>query len=261
MQRIACHLPQILVFVKQDILDKHRDSALGVLWLVLQPLAYIIIYSLVFTNLMKVKMMGFEGQAFAYTVYLVSGLLIWLMMANTLGQLSNVFQSKAFIIKKVPTSLSLMPLYIPIAETIIFVVSLFILAVMMLIMGSAIGHNWLWLPLVWLLTMWWVYPLGLLLAMFGSFLPDIRTAVPVILQLLFWLTPIVYLPSILPESIQAMIQLSPFAWATQSLQNIILYAKAPEYSWLLNSFILGFVLMLLARKMQSLLEKDIRDLL
>lgn len=261
MQRFKRHLPQILVFAKQDVLDKHRDSALGVFWLILQPLAYIIIYSVVFTNLMTAKMQGFEGQPFAYTVYLVSGLLIWLMMSNSLAQLVGVYQSKAFIIKKVPTSLSFMPLYIPLAESIIFILSMTVFALILIFMDVAFSWAWLWLPVVWLLALIWVYPLGLILAMLGSFLPDIRTATPVALQLLFWLTPIVYLPSILPESVMAVIKLNPFAWSTQSLQNIILYQNAPQMQWLIQSALLGIFLAFIARKLQNMLEKDIRDLL
>lgn len=257
---IIRHLPHLLLFARQDLLDRHRDSLLGVFWVFLQPLAYILIYSLVFSGLMKSRLTGFEDQPFAYTQYLISGLLIWMLMTNTIVQLSSIYQTKAHIIRKIPVSLSIMPLYVPLVETVIYLVGMLAFALILVVMGQALTWYWLWLPIVLLLALLIAYPLGLIVGMLGVFLPDLRTATPIALQLLFWLTPIVYLSTILPESVQQIMHYNPFSWATASVQAIVLYHHAPQLNHLVAMSTLSLVLLFGARWLQRRLEKDIRDL-
>jgi lipopolysaccharide transport system permease protein len=253
-------LPHILLFARQDLLDRHRDSLLGIFWVFLQPLAYILIYSLVFSELMKSRLTGFEDQPFAYTQYLISGLLVWMLMSNTISQLSAIYQTKAHIIRKIPVSLSIMPLYVPLVETVIYLFGMLVFALMLILMGQTITWYWLWLPVVLVLVLAVAYPFGLILGMLGVFLPDLRTATPIALQLVFWLTPIVYLAAILPESVQTFVHYNPFSWATESVQAIVLYQRSPQLGHLIALFFLAVVLLLTARWLQNRLEKDIRDL-
>lgn len=254
-------LPQVLLFVQQGLLERYKGSLLGVAWVFIQPLAYILIFSLVFSTLMKARMVGFEDQPLAYTKYLVSGLLIWMFMSNTLVQLSSVYQTKASIIHKLPVSLSIMPIHIVIIEAIVYFLSMIFFALILLVMGENFSWHWLLLPLVLLVSILVVYPLGLIIAMVGVFIPDIRTATPIVMQLLFWLTPIVYLASILPLAVQEWLVFNPFYWMTDSVQRIVLYQQYPQAGLVMISVITAVLLLLIARYLQHKLEKDIRDLI
>lgn len=258
---ITRHLPYILLFARQELLDRHKDSLMGVFWLFLQPLAYILIFSLVFSTLMKARLTGFENQPYAYTIYLVSGLLIWNLMANVLVQLSGVYQAKRALMQKVPVSLSLMPLYVPLTEGVIYALAMLMFALVLGLGGYAFSWHWLLIPIIAFMAMFFAYALGILLAMLSVFLPDIRTATPIVMQLLFWLTPIVYLSSLLPSSLQQWLWFSPFAVITDSLQQIVLYHALPDISRLLWLLALSLLLAGLARWMQKRLERDIRDLI
>lgn len=254
-------LSHVMLFTRQELVDRYRGKLFGVLWLLLQPLAYLVIFSVVFSGLMRAKLTGFEDQPYAYSIYLIAGLLIWTFMSNMLNQLVQVFQTKASLIRKVPMSLSLMPLYIPIAEGVSFWLSLVFFGAFLLFVGHSITLSWLLLPLIWGLIVLMLYGWGLSLALLSVFLPDIRTALPIFLQLLFWLTPIVYLPAVLPEWAQSFVFYNPFAWPVMASQQIVLYHQLPSFNLLLWMTSLAVVGLLSARFLQNKLEKDVRDLL
>jgi lipopolysaccharide transport system permease protein len=250
----------VLLFARQELIDRYRDNLLGVAWLVLQPLIYILIFTLIFSDIMKNRLADFD-QPYAYSIYLVSGLLAWMMVNNTITRLSSVYQDKSTLIKKVPISLSLMPLYIPLAELVVYLIGMLLFAIVLILIGYSFDYYWLWFPVLFLLNGVFAYAIGLFLALLSPFIPDIRTATPVLLQLFFWMTPIIYLPTLIPESFQWLIDINPFAWLVSNLQNIIFFHTSPKLSYLFSLIVLSGALLGLCRWLQIRLERDIRDLI
>ncbi len=253
-------LSLILLFTKQELFDRYRYSLLGRTWLILQPLIYILIFTLVFSSIMKTRLSDFNDD-YAYSIYLVSGLLIWTAASNVIIRLSSVYQDKATLIKKVPINLMVMPLYIPLVEAIIYLISMFLFAIILILVGYEFTWLWLWLPLLLLISLSFAYVVGLLFALLSPFISDIRHAVPVLFQLLFWMTPIIYLPSIIPTSYRWIIDLNPFAGIVHHFQQVIFFKNIPSISTLLITSVISLLLLAMVYKLYTHVEKDIRDLI
>jgi lipopolysaccharide transport system permease protein len=106
-----------------------------------------------------------------------------------------------------------------------------------------------------------VYGLGLILAVVTVFLEDMREVVQVALQLGFWLTPVVYLPEVLPAWAQGWLALNPAAWAVEAFHAALVFGQAPKLSWLVGLWGVGALALGLGGWLMRRTEKAVRDLL
>ncbi|MGT2491392.1 ABC transporter permease [Cupriavidus basilensis] len=137
-------------------------------------------------------------------------MLAWNLFANSLARLSTVFSSKAHLIRKVPVSLGLMPLHVVVVELTIYLISMALYVAYLVLVGHPFSLTWIWLPLVIGLLAMLAYGGGIVLGMLDVFLPDVKNVVAILLQFGFWMTPIVYLPEILPPWARQLLWLNPF---------------------------------------------------
>src|SRR5579862_7964714 len=85
--------------VKREFQSKYRNSILGAAWMIINPLAMILVYTLIFSQVMRAKLPGLNS-AFAYSIYLCAGTLTWGLFAEIIGRGQNVFIENANLIKK-----------------------------------------------------------------------------------------------------------------------------------------------------------------
>src|ERR1035437_9477451 len=89
----------ILGSVKREFQSKYRNSILGAAWTVLNPLAMIVVYTVIFSQIMRTKLPGVDSR-FAYSIYLCAGVLTWGLFAEITSRAQNVFLEHANLIKK-----------------------------------------------------------------------------------------------------------------------------------------------------------------
>ena len=251
---------QPLLFTRQALIDPYRGNALGVTWLYLQPLVMILIYTLVFSRFMGARLSGVTST-YAYSLYLVPGLLLWTAFANTVNGMVGIYQSKAYVIRKLPVNLLVMPLYVPLVEATNLIVAVIIFGVFCHFVGHTPGAAWLLMVPIGAGILLLGYALGLILAGLSPFLPDLRPMTGIVLQLAFWLTPIVYVPDILPGWAAALLRFHPLYWGIHQAQTVVLYGSAANPGQLIALVAIGGGLLVLAAYGVKSLEKDIRDLL
>ncbi|MDR9499702.1 MAG: ABC transporter permease [Hydrogenovibrio sp.] len=249
----------ILHFTKQDLVDRYKGSLLGVLWNIIMPLTMISIFVFVFSEIMGARLANFDDRPYAYGIYLVSGILFWNLFASTSQRISQVFEEKKPLIKKNQIHLITLPIYILLSESVIFFISVLLFVGFLLLIDAPIGWNWGYLIPVYALTLLLGYVIGFSVAVFSVFIKDLKELLKVVLQLWFWLTPIVYVITILPGAATQYLQLNPMYWVVTTSQNVVLYQTQPKWLALLTLLAVftaaAWVLVVLTRK----LEKDIRD--
>ena len=251
-------------FVRQDLIDKHAGSALGALWTLLLPLANILIFTLVFSRIMGARLdaLGMEYLGtYSYSVYLITGLLAWLLFSATLTRITGVFHERAGLITKVNVSLLSLPLYVVVSEGVVYLISMAFFVIFLLAIGFEWTLHWLWLPVLLFIQQLFAYALGLVCALFSVLFPDIRNLVGVGTQLWFWLTPIVYVATILPPEWQTVFQLNPLYHTVQGFRDALILGRSPDWLTLGPVLVLGALLLALAVRLGRRLEKDIRDIL
>ena len=187
--------------VRRDLEARYKGSVLGNLWPLVNQLSQLLIYTYVFSIVLKVKLSlkGLPPNNLTFGLWLFAGLLPWIAFTGGLMPAAGSVVGQPNLVKKVVFPLALLPL-VPILST--FIESSFGLMALIVLVAvtSQTLHTTLGLlPLVWLTQLLLTAGLGYLVAGLTVFLRDIPQTLLVILNLWFYLTPIVYPASAIPE--------------------------------------------------------------
>lgn len=242
--------------IKRDFQSRYQASFLGAAWLVLQPIAMISVYTLIFSELMKAKFSGVSGQ-YAYSIYLCSGVLTWGLFSETLNNLVNVFISNANVLKKINFPKICLPIIVSVSAFLNFLI-IFTLFVIFLILT----HNfpgWIILAIIPVLIIQMIFTVGLgvLLGVVNVFVRDVGQFVIILTQFWFWFTPIVYVRNILPDWSRGLIDLNPMAVFIEAYQKIILFQQQPDWYKLLPVAIIAIIIFMFS---WSLFRKHAADI-
>jgi lipopolysaccharide transport system permease protein len=250
----------IVDFAKRDFTERYSGSVLGFAWSFIYPLINILIYMIIFGNLMGARLPGMTSM-WGYGIYLIAGIVPWTAFANTVTRSSTVFLDKKNIITKIHLDLPTLPLFIVISETITFFVTLSIFLGILFITGISFTPYLAFIPVIYLIQQIFAYALGLLLAMFVVFLRDLREVVTIGFQIWFWFTPIVYVFEILPPLAQKILFWNPALAFISAYHDIFILEKMPSFLYLFLVLIMSILLIAMDYVIFKKLEKDIRDFL
>ena len=260
LSRITLNLPTVIFFVREDLAQRYRADVLGMAWLILQPLVTILLFAIVFSSIMQVRLPDLN-PSFGYTVYLIAGILIWNAFAQSVTRLSGWYRDRANLYQKIPLGLYFPPLSVVVGEGILYSIAMIIFVLGLIFIGHGLSVHWLWLPFVLFILGTITFCIGLSLGLLEVFIPDIRRAVPIALQLGFWLTPIVYTPDILPDWAQPFLVFNPLAHAVGAVQAIVVFNRNPDLGSVFLLIVLAFLSLSLLVLLGARLRKALRDAL
>lgn len=244
---------------RQDLQERFAGSALGAAWVFIWPLVQLFIYIVIFGKLMGARL-GMDHRAFSYGFYIAAGLLSWTYFAASLTRAARSFIDRASIIRKVNVELAVFPAAICLSEMLPFAAGLGLLLLADLLAGWLPSPFWgLMLTGAFYCQTVLAFGLGLLLACAAVFARDVAEATAICLQMAFWFTPIVYLPSILPQWLGQILWINPMCAITGIFQNFFILNGQPDwpgicYAAAASHLALGLGLLALRR-----LRKDILD--
>jgi len=213
--------------VKNDIVSRFARSKFGFLWMIVNPLSQVAIYALILSNVLAAKLPGVTSQ-FSYAIYLTAGLLGWSLFNEIVTRCLSLFVEQANIMKK----MSFPKITLPTIVVWSSLINNFLLFVSMLVIFLLLGHplevGIFWIIPLTVLTVLLGLGVGLILGVLNVFARDVAQVVPIILQMLFWFTPIVYPKSIIPEKFLFWLELNPLVGLVSSYQGVILYGASPD---------------------------------
>ncbi|UST85074.1 ABC transporter permease [Pseudomonas siliginis] len=238
----------ILGSVQREFQARYRNSLFGALWPIFNPLSMIIVYTVIFSQIMRARLPGVD-DSMAYSVYLCAGLLAWGLFSEITLRSQNMFLENANLLKKISFPRICLPVIVLINAGINFAIIISLFLGFLLITGRWPGMALLALiPLI-ALQMMFCAGLGMVLGVLNVFFRDVGQLFGICLQFWFWLTPIVYPVTILPEWVQRLLQLNPLTNLFSSYQNLFLYGQWPVWSSLLPVFITGVVFCLIGLRL------------
>jgi lipopolysaccharide transport system permease protein len=182
-------------FAWRDIRIKYKQTVLGFLWVVLQPLLMMIIFTFLFG-----KALNIPSERIPYPVYVFSGLVLWNLFSAGLTAAANSMISNASIIKKVYFPRLVIPASSILVAMFDFLVALCMFIALLIYYGQPVSWQcvWAW-PLSLLIAISCTLGLGCGLAALNVKYRDFRYVIPFLVQILFFVTPIIYPPAILPS--------------------------------------------------------------
>lgn len=248
----------ILGNVKREFQAKYQNSILGAAWNVLNPLAMITVYTVIFSQVMKAKLPGVD-DTFAYSIYLCSGILTWSLFAEIISRGQNVFLEQANLIKKISFPRICLPAIVITNALVNFLIVFSIFTFFLVITGEFPGIVYISvIPLIFVLVILAI-GLGITLGVMNVFFRDVGMLFSIVLQFWFWLTPIVYSPAILPLQFQNIVKLNPMLSVISSFQKIFVQHQWPHWPDLLYPLLLGTLLCMLGMRLFNKHSGDMVD--
>jgi lipopolysaccharide transport system permease protein len=247
-------------FAKRDFKERYVGTGLGQFWYILSPLIMIFIYTVIFSDFMKMKL-SIIDSAYAYSIYLVPGLLAWTSFSVLISRLNLSFFEKANLIKKIPVPMFVFQLSMFITETFLFFLSFLMALIFLLLINHQITFIFLWLIPIMFLQMIFAFSLGVVLSLFTTFFKDLKEAIPIVLQLWFWMTPIIYMREMIENKYPFLLTYNPFFYFVSIYQDIFLYSKAPSLNNIVIIVVISFGSLFLARYLYKKMISTIKDII
>jgi len=231
----------ILGSVKREFQLKYRNSLLGAAWTVLGPLAMIVVYTVIFAQVMSARLPGVDS-AFAYGIYLCAGILTWGLFAEIVGRSQNIFIDNANLLKKLSFPRICLPIIVVVSATLNFLIIFTLFTLFLILTGNFPG--WVFLGILPLLAAQIVFAtgLGMVLGVLNVFFRDVGQFFGIVMQFWFWFTPIVYPLAIVHEKIRALIAWNPMTPMVAAYQDILVSGIAPQWASLLPVTLIGVAL-------------------
>jgi lipopolysaccharide transport system permease protein len=230
--------------VQREFQIKYRNSLLGAAWNIINPLAMIVVYTVIFAQVMRAKLPGVDST-FAYSIYLCAGVLTWGLFAEMVGRSQTMFLDNANLLKKISFPRITLPVIVVTNAGLNFVIVFGLFLAFLVVSGNFPG--WVTLAIVPLLALQIAFAMGLgmVLGVLHVFFRDVGQFFGIFLQFWFWLTPIVYPANILPEQIKPLMGLNPMTSIVSAYQGILVNQQWPHWANLWPTALLSVALCLL----------------
>jgi lipopolysaccharide transport system permease protein len=208
-----------MAFVRREVGVRYKEAYVGVAWAVLQPLAYMVIFTLLFSRMSKVPGSG------PLTAYVA--LVPWTFISTAMGQASQSVLGQLSVVSKIYFPRGVLPLSSVVAAGLDAVIAFTLQLLLMVVMGVDLAPTLLLWPLLMLLAAALSLGVGLFLAPAVVRFRDLRYAIPLGLQILLLASPVGYPLSAVPEEFRHWYQLNPFAGLMESFRTISLHGEIP----------------------------------
>lgn len=226
VREIYSYREMIKSFVRRDLRGRYQGSFLGFLWTFLNPLLQVVVYSIVFSTILK---SGIEK----YYLFLFVALIPWLFFSNSVTGGSMSIISQKDMVKKIYFPREVLPIAHVTSAFVNMLLCFIVIFIVMIFSGATINP----LALLCLIPVWIVeYILALGMAFVTSaitvYMRDMEHILSIIVMAWQYLTPVMYSDEMIPEKYKALFNLNPMTPVIKLYRDILYYGKTPELSTL-----------------------------
>lgn len=216
------HFFDLLITLSGRELDlRYERSRLGPLWALLNPLAQMVVYTIVFQYFFRVEVAH-------YPIFIFIGVLTWNWFREGLLLTTSCITSNSDLLQQPGLPVMVLPLVTIIVALADFMAALPVLCIYLYIEGIPFTTAWLALPLILVIQFALMLGLGYLLASLNTLYRDTKHLLTVALHLMFFMTPIFYDPAIVPEQFRRLYNLNPVVSLVEAYRNVILEGVLPN---------------------------------
>ena len=207
--------------VKKEIRGRYKNSVLGVLWTFLNPLLQLAVYALIFPLILKTT------QPY-YVIFVCIGLIPWTFFTASVSQSAFTIIANGNIIKKVYFPREILPLSVVTSGLVNFLISTIIIIAFCFIYGLGLTKYVLFFPLIMIIQFILQLGIAFILSALTVYFRDLEHFVQIILQVMFYATPIVYGKDDIPEAFSFIIKLNPVAHLINAYRSIFYDQTVPD---------------------------------
>jgi lipopolysaccharide transport system permease protein len=224
--------------ILKDFRIRYRNMSLGILWSLINPLVMMTVLSLIFG-----RVLPGGGDRHTYPVFILCGLVPFNFFVGALMTGATSIVDNAGLIKRVLVPREVVPIAAVLSNCVHLLIQIALLLGLTLAFGLRPNWHWLWLPFIWMLYVAFVCGLALGSSAINVYIRDTRYVLESFMTVLFWLVPIFYSFSIIPQKYRDIYRFNPVAALVMAMRNILMDGIAPPTSLILNLTIAaGFAL-------------------
>lgn len=229
----------LLALVSRDLKVRYKRSLLGLFWAVAEPLAMMVLFTVVFSLLLRVEVEN-------YPVFVLSGVVTWGFFRTGVMHSLDSIRSNAALVKKIYFPREILPMATVAARGVHFCISLLLLIPLLLFLGAELSWAWLSLPLLGLALLLLVSAVSMSLAGLATLYGDITFLTGFALSGLFYLSPVLYPVSMVPDHLRDWYLLNPIAALLYCFRRVLLDGQWPPWLMLGATILFSIAVLLIA---------------
>lgn len=244
----------LYILTERDIKVRYKQTILGALWAIIQPLFTMIIFTIFFGRLA-----GMPSDGIPYPIFAYAGLLPWTFFSNAVTNSGNSLVGNSNLITKVYFPRMIIPIASVGAGLVDFAIAFSLLVVLMFYYSVGLTINILMLPVLIILISVLAIGIGMWMSALNVKYRDIRYALPFAIQLGMFVTPIIYPTSIVPEKWQWLLALNPLTGIIEGFRAAF-FGTPFNWTGLLISAVLAFSILIYSAFYFKKMEKTFADI-
>ncbi len=242
--------------VKREVRGRYKGSLLGFLWNFITPLMQIIVYVMVFSMIFRIDIDN-------YAIYIIAGMVPWIFLSESLVSGSGTIVENSQMVTKIYFPRAVLPIATVLSKFVNFLISLVIEFAIIICSGYPLEPIvLLMLPVVMFLFFLAVTGVTLMLSAVNTYFRDVQYITNVIMMVLIWLSPIMYLRSMSDNALMTFVlDINPVTYYIEAFQAIFYWGEFPEPMTMLICTIFAFAILLIGWLVFYKLEKDFAEVL
>lgn len=253
----------VAYFIRRELSRSYQSSFLGFFWMILTPLLMVVLYTLIFSEIVGLRFRTVEGDdSLNFGLYLYCGLIPFLTFAGALGQSTNSIRGNANLVQKVVFPVEILPLSITITNFVTNTLGLGVLIAVLMVLERRLEWTLVLLPLIMLVQLAFTLGLGYLAAVAGTYLPDLRGTIQATTRAMFFVTPIIW-PAERAEgsNFEFIVDYNPLAILVEAYRNLVLDGQIPAGTPILLFTLFSMALLVVGFTLFTKTKQQFADLI
>ena len=253
VQEIWKYRQMLASLVKRDLKSRYQGSFLGFLWMFLNPLMQLAVYTLVFSTIMR---SGIED----FYMFLFVALIPWLFFSTCLSAGTTVVFAQQDMVKKIYFPREILPIAFTVSQFVNMLLSFIVIFAAAVLRGAWIEPSaWLCLPCVMLIEFFLALGITFFTAALAVYFRDLEHILAIVSMALMYLTPVIYPMEMVPKQYQSVIYMNPMSSVIIAYREILYYGRVPQWQNLKNAALSGIIVLILGKITFSRLQRGFAE--
>lgn len=220
--------------IHKDLVTRYKGSILGFLWTFVNPLLQLMVYSVVFSMIMRVDVPF-------YYIYLFVAFIPWVFLSTAVLNGSSCILANSNLVQKIYFPRMVLPISTVTAGAVNMLLSMVIVLAALIFSGIGLSWNVLVLPVVIFVEYLFILGMVLIFSAANVYFRDLQHILEIVVMAWFYITPIVYTPEMVPGEMALVLALNPMSGIIDSYRKILYYKCLPDFSTLLLAATTGLI--------------------
>lgn len=238
--------------VKKDLRTRYKGSVLGFLWTFVNPLLQLIVYTVIFSTIMRINIEKFY-------MFLFVGLVPWIFFATSVQVSAGTIIANKDLVKKIYFPREILPLSVVTSGLMNLLFSFAIVFIALIVSRINITLNIVYLPVIILVEYVFTLGLSLIVSSLNVYFRDLEHILGILMMAWFYFTPIIFPVEMIPKEYLKYFFLNPMTPIIISFKDVLYYGKSPDFIMLGISFIIGLLVLIFGFNLFKVLQKNFAE--